>query len=126
MKCLIVEDNAQMRKLIKRMVSELADEIGECEDGDQALAAYTALRPDWTLMDIEMRRMDGITATRRLLEAYPEARVIIVTKYADEPLRAAARAAGACGYVLKENLLELRRWLQPLAPINSENPERGL
>jgi CheY-like chemotaxis protein len=108
MKCLIVEDNAQIREIIKRMVGDLADEIRECEDGDQALAAYEALRPDWALMDIEMKRMDGITATRQLIRAYPEARVIIVTGYADEPLRAAAREAGACGYVLKENLLAIR------------------
>ena len=108
MKCLIVEDNAQIREIIRRMVGDLADEIRECEDGDQALDAYEALRPDWALMDIEMKRMDGITATRQLIKAHPEARVIIVSNYADEPLRAAAREAGACGYVLKENLLSIR------------------
>ena len=112
MKVLIVEDNAVMREMIKRMVGDLADQISECEDGNQALAAYEASCPDWVLMDIEMPRMDGITATQRLTRTHPEARVIIVTDYSDEPLRAAARAAGACGYVLKENLIELRRWLE--------------
>ena len=43
-----------------------------------------------------------------MLEAFPEARVVIVTDYDDEPLRQAAREAGACGYVLKENLIALR------------------
>ena len=112
MKILIVEDNAVMREMIKRMVGDLADEMSECEDGNQALAAYEARCPDWVLMDLEMPGMDGITATRRLIKTHPEARVIIVTDYSDEPLRAAARAAGACGYLLKENLIELRRWLE--------------
>ena len=113
MKLLIVEDNAVMREMIKRIVGDLADEISECEDGNQALAAYEASRPDWVLMDLEMPGMDGITATRGLIKTHPEARVIIVTDYGDKPLRAAARAVGACGYVLKENLNEVRRWLEP-------------
>jgi len=112
MKLLIVDDNAPMRELIKRMLGDLADEISECEDGDQALAVYAAERPDWVLMDIEMKRMNGIAATRRLLAAFPEARVVVVTNYSDQPLREAARKAGACGYVLKENLMEVRLLLQ--------------
>jgi CheY-like chemotaxis protein len=45
-------------------ISDLADQITKCEDGDQVLAAYGALCPERALMDIEMKRMDGITATR--------------------------------------------------------------
>jgi DNA-binding NarL/FixJ family response regulator len=59
-------------------------------------------------MDIEMKGMDGITATREITRAFPGARVIIVTQHNDEMLRAAASAAGACGYVPKENLLAIR------------------
>jgi CheY-like chemotaxis protein len=112
MKLLIVEDNAPMRELMKRWVGDLADQISECDDGDQVLAAYAAERPDWVLMDIEMKQINGIAATRQLLAAFPEARVVIVTNYGDESLRQAAREAGARGYVLKENLIEVRRWLQ--------------
>jgi CheY-like chemotaxis protein len=112
MKLLIVEDNVPMRELMKRWVGDLADQISECDDGDQVLAAYAAERPDWVLMDIEMKRINGIAATRQLLAAFPEARVVIVTNYGDEVLRQAAREAGARGYVLKENLIEVRRWLQ--------------
>jgi DNA-binding NarL/FixJ family response regulator len=108
MKLLIVEDNAPMREITKRLVGDLANQISECDDGDQALVAYAGERPDWVLMDIEMKRVNGIAATRRLLAAFPEARVVIVTNYDDEPLRQAAREAGACGYVLKENLIALR------------------
>lgn len=116
MKILIVDDNARMRRAIKSLLADLADEFFECADGETALAAHAEHRPDVVLMDIEMMGMDGITAARAIMAADPSARIIIVTGYDDKGLRAAAQAAGACGYVLKENLLELRRLLQPAAP----------
>lgn len=76
------------------------------------VTAYAAQRPDWVLMDIDLPGQDGITATRALLTANPTARVLIVTGYDDAELRRAAAAAGACGYVLKEDLFDLRRLLQ--------------
>ena len=112
MKLLIVEDNPEMRRLMKRTLAGLAAEIAECDDGSEALAAYSRWRPDWALMDIEMKQTDGITATAEIKAAFPEARIIIVTNHDEAALREAARAAGACGYVLKENLLDLRLLLQ--------------
>ncbi len=81
MTVLIVEDNAEMRRLLKGVVRQWAETAYECEDGDEALAAYAAHRPDWVLMDIEMKRMDGIAATQQILTADPAAKVIIVTHY---------------------------------------------
>lgn len=112
MKVLIVEDNAPMRRMIRRLVADLADEISECGDGAQAYALYAAQRPDWVLMDIEMAGVNGITATRQIRADYPDANIVIVTNHDDELLREEARRAGACDYVLKEDLLELRRLLQ--------------
>jgi DNA-binding NarL/FixJ family response regulator len=63
-------------------------------------------------MDIAMKDLDGISATRQIKAAYPDAKIIIVTGYDEAELRQAAREAGACGYVLKENLIELRQRLQ--------------
>ena len=60
-----------------------------------------------------MARMGGLEATRRLRAADRTARVLIVTDYDDAHWRAAATEAGACGYVLKDNLLEVRRLLEP-------------
>lgn len=108
---MIVDDNADMRRIIRRMVSGIATEIIECEDGGGVLAAYSHSQPDWVLMDIEMSGVDGITATRQITTAFPDAKVIIVTSYGDEPLRKAAQEAGACGYVLKENLLVIRQMI---------------
>jgi CheY-like chemotaxis protein len=107
MKLLIVEDNSQMRDLIKSFVRELTDEIYECADGSEVFEAYREHHPDWVLMDVEMEQMDGIAASRQLVQSYPAARVVIVTKYDDEEMRQEARKAGARGYVLKENLSAL-------------------
>lgn len=108
---LIVEDDGAMRELIKRVIGDLADSICECSDGRDALAVYEKYRPAWVLMDIRMEHMDGIAATQQITTAWPSARVLIVTSYTDEDLREAAHRAGACGFVSKENLLEIRRWL---------------
>jgi len=111
MMLLIVDDNAAMRRLMRRLTRDLAERIEECADGAQALAAYEQHHfgaSDWVLMDVEMNGMDGLTATRILRAAHPEARVIIITKYNDEALRATAFQSGAQGFVPKENLLELR------------------
>jgi two-component system response regulator DegU len=107
MTILIVEDNATIRRLIRRALSDFADNIFECEDGADALAAYTEHRPDAVLMDVRMPRMDGLTATRQLLRHHPAARIIILTDYNEDELRSAAREAGACAYALKNNLTEL-------------------
>jgi len=112
MKLMIVEDNPHMCQLLKQLVADLAEVIVECGDGEQAVAAYAAEQPDWTLMDLNMERMGGIEATRRIRAAWPGARILIVTEYDDQHWRAAASQAGACGYLLKDDLLAVRRRLQ--------------
>src|SRR5579871_1190452 len=112
MKLLIIDDNARVRRLIRSFVLPLATGVCECADGADALSTYLAERPDVVLMDIRMNEVDGIQATRSIKLADGEARILIVTSYDDEDLRRAALAAGACGYVLKSNLLELVRQLE--------------
>jgi DNA-binding NarL/FixJ family response regulator len=109
---LIVDDCELMRRLIKTLICCVADVIVECASGEAACEAYAAHRPDWVLMDIQLPGLDGVAATGQIRAAFPDARIVIVSDYGDERLRAAARAAGACGYVLKENLLEVRRRLE--------------
>ena len=110
---LLVEDHAPMRATLRMWLSDLAAPIAECDNGAEVCACYTAHHPDWVLMDIELPGQDGIAATRALLTQDPAARVLIVTGYDDAELRLAAQAAGARGYVLKENLAEVRQWLRP-------------
>ncbi len=108
---LIVDDSRPMRELIKMTLAGVAEVVGECADGADALGCYEANRPDWVLMDWEMRT-DGLTATRRIIKAHPEARILIVTQHDDNNLRDAAIEAGARGFVLKDDLLALGSYLE--------------
>ena len=112
MKVLIIDDSSQMRREVRLFVRDLAEEITECSDGSEALAAYAAQRPDWVLMDIMMPGVDGLTATRQIKAAHPEANVLILTGYDDTELKVAAANAGACEYVTKENLHQVKRILE--------------
>jgi CheY-like chemotaxis protein len=125
MKLLIVEDNAAMRSLIRAIVGDLAEAVVECADGSEVFAAYAAAQfnhADWVLMDVRMVTLDGLAATRALTAQWPDARVVIVTGFNDAKLRAAANAAGACGYVLKEDLLALRQLLSSPAKAPISEP----
>jgi two-component system chemotaxis response regulator CheY len=108
---LIVDDSAQMRRTIRLVVKDLVSEIYECSDGSDALAAYSAHHPDWVLMDIRMKKTDGFTAIKQIKAMYPDARIAVVTISTGEDLREAARSAGASAFVVKDNLLELRKIL---------------
>lgn len=114
-KLLIVDDNPAVRRMIRRFVADLADEITEIDDGAGALAAYTSFLPDWVLMDIEMKQVSGIAAAAAITAAFPDANILMVTSYGDDILREKAAGAGARGYVLKENLFDLRGLLMPAA-----------
>jgi CheY-like chemotaxis protein len=111
MKLLIVEDNALMRGLIRSMVSDLAATVDECSSGEEAVAIYAKTRPDCVLMDYEMGEMDGLAASAAILADYPDARIVIVTQYNDKYLREAAKAAGAYGFIDKENLAGVRQMI---------------
>lgn len=108
MRMLIVDDNADVRRLIRSVTAAPEDEIEECVDGAEAVAAYRRQRPDIVLMDLRMPRMDGLAATRAIVAQDSSAKILIVTDYDDNILREAAVTAGACDYEIKENLLHLR------------------
>ena len=114
MKILIVDDSAPVRRLIASIVRPMANSIQECSSGSEALAVYRSMQPDVVLMDIRMKEMDGIEATRRICQADPNAKVVIVTNYDDTELRRAAAAAGTVHYALKDNLPDLVRILESL------------
>ena len=122
MKILIVDDNPQLRQMIRAIVADLAEAVIECADGAEAVATYSAQRfsaGDRVLMDLQMPGIGGLEATRRIRATFPDAQIIIVTQYNDQHWRTAATEAGACGYVLKENLLELRQILKKPPPVTS-------
>lgn len=112
MKLLIVDDDARIRKIIAAMVSDISDDIAECSNGKEACDTYETFLPDWVTMDLRMPGVDGITATRMIRTDFPEAKIIILTTYESDMLRESATAAGACAYVLKEDLTQIRSILQ--------------
>ena len=123
MNILIVDDSPRMRRTIRSLLAGLIHEVFECEDGSEVLAAYQAHRPDWVLMDIGLKEVDGIVATRALKAAFPEAKVVMVTDYDDARLREAAHHAGACAYVLKEDLFKVREIINVSPETQTGEPE---
>lgn len=114
MKLLIIEENVALRRLITSLIGGLRLSVIECDDAALALAAYAAAQPDWVLLDLSCA--DALATLRRLTTTYANARVVVVTDEDNSWLRDAAQQAGACAYVLKENLLEMRLLMH--APIN--------
>jgi CheY-like chemotaxis protein len=112
MKVLIVDDNPLMREMVRQYLPVMTDEVREVDDGALAVAAYRDFLPDFVLMDWQMKLMDGLTATRRIVGDFPNARILIVTQFDDRELRSAASEAGAVGFVLKEDLQSLRSILK--------------
>ena len=108
----IVDDNPNMRGAIKSVLSEPGVDFVESTDGDEAVSQFVSRIPDLVLMDIRMGTTDGIAATEAIRRHSPAARVVMVTQYDDDDLRAAARNAGAVGYVLKDDLSQLLPFIQ--------------
>lgn len=100
---LLVDDQALLRMGF-RMVLEAEDDlevVGEADGGLAALAQVAALRPDVVLMDVRMPGMNGIDATRRIVEQHPDSRVLILTTFDLDEYAFAALRAGASGFLLK-------------------------
>ncbi|HXJ62069.1 MAG TPA: response regulator transcription factor [Verrucomicrobiae bacterium] len=104
---MIVDDHAEMRRLLRSMLEDLASEVTECADGAEAVAAFARQRPDWTIMDITMKGMDGLEATRRIRTRFAGSRIVMLTQHDTPQMRAAALEAGACAFVVKDNLAEI-------------------
>jgi DNA-binding NarL/FixJ family response regulator len=111
MKLLIVDDNAEMRTMIKSIVANPDDVISECSDGSMVVSTFREERPDVVLMDLQMKEVNGILATRSLKKEFPDAIVIIVSNYREEEFRDEAKEAGALSYFTKDNLISLKQFI---------------
>src|SRR3954466_13569430 len=103
---LIVDDSATMRRCIRKLLPD-ADEKFECSNGAEALRAFAKHKPDWVLMDIEMKQLDGLSAAKQIKNQWPGARIIFVTSHDKQRFRDAASQLKAHGYVLKDHLDEI-------------------
>ena len=119
MKLLLVDDNERMRKMMKNIYSPHFDEVIECDDGEAAVIAFDGNNPDWVVMDIKMKTMDGIEATKKIISLHPHAKVIIVSQFNDVSTINAVNNAGAIEFVSKENLSKV------IEVINNNKNHRG-
>jgi DNA-binding NarL/FixJ family response regulator len=103
---LLVDDQPLLRQGFRMVLSSQDDMevVGEAGDGDEAVRLTAALRPDVVLMDVRMPHADGIDATRRIVKATPESRVIILTTFDIDEYAYSGLNAGASGFLLKDVL----------------------
>ena len=100
---LLVDDDDLMRAGLRSVLSSDAtvEVVGEAADGRAAVGRVRELRPDVVLMDVRMPNLDGISATREVLAAWPETKVVILTTFEDDDYIFGALSAGASGFLLK-------------------------
>jgi DNA-binding NarL/FixJ family response regulator len=100
---LLVDDDHLMRAGLRSVLSsdETIDVIGEAADGREAVEGARELRPDVVLMDVRMPNLDGIAATREILAAWSDAKVVILTTFEEDDYIFGALSAGASGFLLK-------------------------
>jgi DNA-binding NarL/FixJ family response regulator len=100
---LIVDDDDLMRAGLRGVLSsdETLELVGEAADGREAAHRTRVLRPDVVLMDVRMPDLDGISATREVLAAFPEVKVVILTTFEQDDYIFGALSAGASGFLLK-------------------------
>src|SRR5262245_5240065 len=101
---LLVDDHALFRAGLARLLGDYHDLVvaGEAGTADEATECAERLQPEVILMDIDMPDEDGVSATRRIKQALPDARIIMLTMYARDSYVLEAIRAGAYGYLLKD------------------------
>lgn len=101
---LIAEDQRLFRQSLRMLLEHERDliVIGEAMDGRQAFDLAVERKPSIVLMDVDMPRLDGITATRLIRSCVPDSKVLMLSVHDDDARIVAAVQAGACGYILKD------------------------
>ena len=104
LRVLLADDHAVVRHGLRALLEQAGcmEVVGECGDGESAVAAYLALRPDVLLLDLRMPRSDGLEVARRVLAADAAARILILTTCCTDQAVQQALRIGARGYLLKD------------------------
>lgn len=115
---LLADDHPLYRRGLRQLLDGLdgVTVVGEVEDGEAAVEQAAALQPDVVVMDLNMPRVDGVSATRRLVAHSPHIGVLVLTMHEDDDSVFAAMRAGARGYLLKgADAAEIARAVQAVA-----------
>jgi DNA-binding NarL/FixJ family response regulator len=104
----IVDDQPVVRAGVARILGpdDGFEVVAECDDGDQVVSAVAAHRPDLVLMDVRMRRVDGVAATRALVSTGEAVPILMFTTFDDDDALWGALDAGAAGFILKDSSAE--------------------
>ena len=114
MNIVIVDDDRFVSGALKTIL-EVSDEItvdAVGEDGAEAVALYRRHRPDVLLMDIRMKEMSGLEAAEKILEEFPDAKILLLTTFSDDDYIVRALRLGAKGYLLKQDYASILPALQ--------------
>lgn len=103
---LIVDDHPMLREGLRAVIEQQDDMIvvAEAGDGEEAIARFQELRPDITLMDLQMPGLDGVAAIEIIRRVAPQARIVVLTTYSGDVKALRALRAGASGYMLKSSI----------------------
>jgi len=103
---LVVDDHPVLRDGVAALLENQTDMVlaGEAGNGSEAVERFRQLRPDVTLMDLQMPGMNGVEAIGEIRAVDPHARIIVLTTYAGDVQAVRALKAGAAGYLLKSSL----------------------
>jgi len=101
LKLLVVDDAPHVLKALRDTLEAHGYEVHEVVNGEEAVTRYREVRPDVVLMDILMPKMDGISATRNIIDCDPDAKIIAVTAVGKRGLEKECIEAGASGFVMK-------------------------
>src|SRR4051794_20793116 len=115
---LIVDDHGVVRKGLRLQLEQHSDfeVVGEASDGREAITMCDELAPDIVIMDIAMQNLNGIQSTTQIVKKNPQIGVIMLSMHSDETYLARTLAAGAKGYLLKENAeVDLERAVRVVA-----------
>jgi two-component system invasion response regulator UvrY len=124
---IIVDDHELVRTGTRRLLEDLPGikVLADAGSGEEAVELVRHLKPDVVLMDIQMPGIGGLEATRRCLRAHPEAKILVVTVYEDEPYPSKLLKVGASGYLTKrasvdEMLLAIKKVMSGQRYISAE------
>lgn len=103
-KILICDDQSLFREALRTLLGSYSDlkVVGEASNGEEAIRMMTAKSPDIVLMDLRMPVMDGVEATRRIVQVARDVKVIVLTTFDDDETVFEGLRAGAVGYLLKD------------------------
>jgi DNA-binding NarL/FixJ family response regulator len=117
-KIVVVDDNAVIRHLVRKVLDrpQQWELVGEAGDGMVAVEIVKELQPDIVIMDVQMPRLDGIEATKRIAASVPRTIVIGFSTSTDGPTRTAMQKAGSAAFVTKEDIFNLPHVIERVLP----------